>query len=224
MGESRTPAPAQALSTGAEVRFSRPPAPLAVVCANGGQGAEVPGTWSASIEWLVGELAPAFPGLRFAEVRYRVKSWNRLDLCVEDVVAAIEETGGEQTLLVGFSMGGLISVRAAAHRAVTGVLGLAPWFPDRLDLSPLRGRRLDVLHGALDRWLPGIPGVSPALSRRGFERARALGVDGTYTVIPGAVHGMALRTPWGGLVTLPRARRWADLAGRVVARFQASEG
>jgi len=224
MAASSSPAPPQALSTGAEIRFTRPPARLSVVCANGGQGRDVPGTWSASIEWLVGELAPRFPELRFAEVRYRIKSWNRLDMCVEDVVAAIDETGGERTLLVGFSMGGLVSVRAAAHPAVAAVLGLAPWFPDRLDMSPLRGRRLDVLHGSLDRWLPGIPGVSPTLSRRGFERARSIGVEGTYAMIPGGVHGTALRAFWGGIATLPRAQRWAELASAAVERFQASEG
>ena len=52
-------------------------------------------------------------------------------------------------------------MRAAAHPAVAGVLGLAPWLPDQLDLAPLRGRRLDVLHGALDRWLPGDPRRQP---------------------------------------------------------------
>ena len=41
----------------------------AVVCVNGGQAAEVEGTWSASLEWLVTRLAPRFPELpsrRFA--------------------------------------------------------------------------------------------------------------------------------------------------------------
>ena len=212
----------QELSTGAEARFSGQQGRLAVVCANGGQSAEVPGTWSASIEWLVGRLAPLFPDLRFVELRYRVKSWRRLDLCVEDAVAAIEATGAQRVLLMGFSMGGAVGVRAAAHPAVTGVLGLAPWLPDQLDLAPLHGRRLDVLHGALDRWLPGIPGVSPASSRRGYERARRLGVDGSYTVIPRAVHGVALRSPWGALVTLPRAGRWAELAAAQIGRFRAA--
>ena len=169
-------------------------------------------------------LAPAFPALRFAEVRYRVKSWNRLDLCIEDTLAAVDAAGARRTLLVGFSMGGAVAVSAAAHPSVTGVLGLAPWLPDKLDLTPLRGRRLAVLHGALDRWLPGIPGVSPSSSRAGFERARRLGVEGSYTVIPGAVHGMALRAPWGALVPLPRAGRWAELAAAELRAFQASEG
>jgi pimeloyl-ACP methyl ester carboxylesterase len=164
------------LPTGGEVRLTGEPGVEAVVCVNGGQAAEVPGTWSATLEWLVRGLAPDFPGLRFAEVRYRIKSWRRLELCVEDTLAAIEAVDGARTLLVGFSMGGAVAVRAAGHPSVAGVLGLAPWLPDELDLTPLRDRRFDVLHGGLDRWLPGIPGVSPASSRRGFERARRLGV------------------------------------------------
>ena len=211
---------AEKLSTGAEIRLHGEARPLTVVCANGGQAAEVPGTWSASIEWLVRRLAPAFPELRFAELRYRVKSWKRLDLCVDDALAAIEATGGERTLLVGFSMGGAVSVRAAAHESVAGVLGLAPWLPDQLELTPLRGRRLAIVHGALDRWLPGVPGVSPSLSWRGYERARRLGIDCSYTVIPGAVHGIALRARSGRLVRLPRAARWVELAAEEVARFR----
>ena len=150
MPSSQIPEP---LSTGAEIRSSGPPASFAVVCANGGRAAELPGTWSASIEWLVGRLAPRLPGARFVELRYRVRSWKRLDLCVEDAVAAIDAAGAERTLLMGFSMGGAVAVRAASHPSVVGVLGLAPWLPDELDVAPLRGRRLDVLHGALDRWL-----------------------------------------------------------------------
>jgi dienelactone hydrolase len=208
------------LATGAEMRVTGGDGAVAVVCANGGQAAEVAGTWSASIEWLVDRLAPLFPELRFVELRYRVKSWKQLDRCVEDARAAIDAAAAERVLLVGFSMGGAVAVRSAGHPAVRGVLGLAPWLPDQLDVAPLVGRRLDVLHGALDRWLPGIPGVSPKLSRRGFERARALGVEGSYTLITGGVHGLALRRRNGSLLTLPRAARWAALASAEVARFR----
>ena len=45
------------LSTGAEARVTGAGAERAVVCVNGGQSAQVPGTWSASLEWLVGRLA-----------------------------------------------------------------------------------------------------------------------------------------------------------------------
>jgi dienelactone hydrolase len=175
---------------------------------NGGQSAEVPGTWSASLEWLVGRLAPRFPEIVFAEVRYRIKSWKRLEECVEDARAAIREVGAERTLMLGFSMGGAVSISAADEATVVGVLGLAPWIPERLSLDPLRWKRFDVLHGSLDRWLPGIPGVSASSSRRGFERARALGVEGSYALIPGALHGIALRGPRGRPIPLPRAREW----------------
>ena len=208
------------LPTGAELRATGPAAArAAVVCVNGGQAGELEGTWSATLEWLVRRLAPRFPELAFAEVRYRIKSWHKLDWCVEDARSAIAELRAERTLLLGFSMGGAVSVRAAADPSVVSVLGLAPWLPDRLSLEPLAGKRLRVLHGSLDRYLPGIPGVSPTLSRRGFDRARALGSDGDYTLIHGAVHGVALRVPSGSLIPLPRAKTWSSLIVRELTRF-----
>jgi len=213
------------LRSGAELRITGPAnAGLAVVCVNGGQGTEVEGSWSATLEWLVHRLAPGFPLLTFGEVRYRIKSWKRLDWCIDDARAAVEEMGAPRTLLLGFSMGGAVSVGSAGHPTVETVLGLAPWLPERLSLEPLRGRRLRVLHGSLDRWLPGIPGVSPAGSRRGFERAQALGVAGEYTMIPGAVHGVAVRSPWGAAVPLPRAGAWSRLVADELRRFQTPAG
>jgi pimeloyl-ACP methyl ester carboxylesterase len=207
------------LQTGAELRVTGPPGADAVICVNGGRHAPVQGTWSASLEWLVARLAPRYPGLRFAEVRYRIKSWQRLDWCIEDTRAAISELAARRVLLVGFSMGGAVSAAAADDPAVVGVLGLAPWLPDRLPLDTLRGKRLRILHGRLDRALPGIPGVSPLASRRGFERALAAGAVGEYSVLSGGVHGLALRSPAGRLVPLPRAGRWLQLADVEVARF-----
>lgn len=209
---------ATALSTGAEMRVTGRGRD-SVVCVNGGQAGEVEGTWSASLEWLVRRLAPRFPQLRFVEVRYRVKSWRHLDRCIADARAAVREAGGERTMLVGFSMGGAVAIGSADEPSVERVLGLAPWIPDRLALETLRGRRLDVLHGSLDRWLPGIPGVSPESSRRGFERARGLGVEGTYELIHGALHGIALRAHWGPAVPLPRAREWAKRVEAQLATF-----
>ena len=208
------------LSTGAELRVTGPADRLAVVCVNGGQGSEVEGTWSASLEWLVRRLAPEFPALGFAEVRYRIKSWKRLDWCVADARAAVVEVGAPRVLLLGFSMGGAVAVQAAVEPTVDTVVGLAPWLPDRLSLEPLRGHRFAVIHGQLDRWLPGIPGVSAASSRRGFERARSLGVEGDYTLIPGALHGIAFRAGTRAL-PLPRAKSWARHVAAELERFQA---
>jgi pimeloyl-ACP methyl ester carboxylesterase len=201
------------------MRLRGPAGGDAVVCVNGGRRRQVEGTWSASLEWLVTRLAPRFPELRFAEVRYRIKSWERLDWCIEDADEAISEVGASRVLMLGFSMGGAVSAAVAGQPSVVGVLGLAPWLPERLPLGGLRGKRLRVLHGSLDRAVPGIPGVSPESSRAGFDRALALGAHGEYTVLPGAVHGIALRAPWGTPVPLPRARAWLGLCSAEVARF-----
>jgi dienelactone hydrolase len=195
-----------------------------VLCVNGGSGGDVPGTWSATVEWLVERVAPRFPGLTFGEVKYKLKNWNRLGQCVADTRAALDHVDPTRCLLLGFSMGGAVAILSADDPRVEGVLGLAPWIPERLDLAPLEGKRLDVLHGQLDRYLPGVPGVSPTNSRRGFERARRQGSAGEYELIPGALHGLALRSPWGGLVRLPRAGRWAELVERRLEAFQASAG
>jgi pimeloyl-ACP methyl ester carboxylesterase len=207
------------LATGAELRVTGPTDRCAVVCVNGGQARDLEGTWSASVEWLVRRLAPSFPGLGFAEVRYRVRSWKRLDSCFEDARAAIREVAAPRTLLLGFSMGGAVSIGVADEPGVEGVVGLAPWIPDELDVAKLRRKRLAVFHGALDRWLPGIPGVSARHSRKGFDRARERGAEGRYVLIPGALHGIALRKPSGGLFTLPRAERWAELVADELRLF-----
>lgn len=211
-----------ALATGAEARWTGTPGRCAVVCVNGGTAAEVPGTWSASLEWLVRRLADRFPSLGFLEVRYRVKSWRRLDLCVEDggaAIAAARAAGAEEIALLAFSMGGAVAVRNAAEPEVELVVGVNPWLPPELELEPLVGRRLTIAHGTLDAPLPGVPGVKPSMSKSAFERARALGVDSERRVVPGGFHAVALRRRGGGLVPLPGARRYGELVGKELERF-----
>lgn len=209
------------LATGAEARWTNAPAPLGVVCVDGGTAAEVPGTWSASIEWLVRAVAPRFPELAFLEVRYRVKSWRQLDRCVEDgaaAVAAAREAGAERLVLLAFSMGGAVAVRNAD--GAEAVVGVNPWLPPQLELAPLRGRRLAIAHGSLDAPLPGIPGVKPAMSAVAAERARALGADVQRVVVRGGFHAVALRRRrTGALVTLPGARRYAAFVARELERL-----
>ncbi|MEO5634032.1 hypothetical protein [Gaiella sp.] len=208
------------LATGAEIRIRNEAAPLAVVLLNGGSARAVPGTWSATSDLLSTELAPRFAELAFAEVRYRIKTWNELDSCLADARAALDLVD-RPTLLVGFSMGGAVSIGVSEHPSVAGVLGLAPWIPERLSLEGLVGKRLDVLHGSWDRYLPGIPGVSAASSRRGFDRARALGIAGTYELIGGGLHGAAIRRRSGALLRLPRAQAWIDGVGERLGFFEA---
>ncbi len=208
------------LSTGADARLRNEGGRVAAVLVNGGSARPVAGTWSATSELLASELAPRFPQVMFVEVRYRVKTWNELSSCMEDAEAALE-LAKRETLLVGFSMGGAVSIGVAAHEAASAVVGLAPWIPDRLPLDGLRGKRLDVIHGSWDRYLPGIPGVSAASSRAAFKRARALGIDGSYTLIERGLHGAAVRRRSGRLLRLPRWRAWVDSLGEHLAGFAA---
>lgn len=208
------------LATGAEARLRNEAAPIAVVLVNGGSARAVAGTWSATSELLTNELAPRFPELAFAEVRYRIKTWNELDSCMADARAALDLVA-RPSLLVGFSMGGAVSIGVAGHPCATGVLGLAPWIPERLPLDGLRGKRFDVLHGSWDRYLPGIPGVSASSSKRGFERVRELGIEGTYTLIRRGLHGVALRRGSSAILRLPRAQAWIDGVGARLELFQA---
>ena len=210
------------LSTGAEARWTGTPGRRAVVCVNGGTAAEVPGTWSASVEWLVRTLSSRFPGVAFLEVRYRTKSWRRLELCVEDAAAAIEAaqaSGAEELALLGFSMGGAVAVRNAGAAGVGLVAGINPWLPPQLDLETLRGRRLAIAHGSLDAPLPLIPGVKPSMSLAAAERARALGVEVEREVVPRGFHAVALRRRGGGLLALPGAGHYAEIVGDQLEPF-----
>ena len=206
------------LARGAEARVRNPDARRAAVLVNGGTARRVPGTWSATSEWLSECLATRFPEVAFMEVRYRTKSWNELPFCIEDADDALTACA-RPSILVGFSMGGAVAIGAADHESAAAVLGLAPWIPPQLDLRPLRGKRFDVVHGAWDRWFPLVPGVSAAHSRSGFERALAAGANGTYTVIPRGLHGVALRSRNGSLLTLPRAKAWLAPVSAAIERF-----
>ena len=167
-------------------------------------------------------LARRFPELGFLEVRYRIKSWRRLDLCVEDAAAAIgaaQASGAEELALLGFSMGGAVAVRNAAAAGVGLVAGVNPWLPPELELDPLQGRRLAIVHGALDAPLPLIPGVNPSMSLAAAERARGLGVVVERRVVRLGFHAVALRRRGGGMLALPGADGYADFVGGELERF-----
>ena len=164
-------------------------------------------------------VAPRLPELTFAEVRYRVRSWRRLDLCIEDARAALHEAAAERTLLVGSSMGGAVAISASDDSSVAGVLArAAPWIPDALDVSPIAGKRPAVLHGALDRAPPGFPASPrprPARGRAGARGGRRVQLHAR----PGRRPRARAACSWGGLVPLPRAGRWAELVEDELRRF-----
>ncbi len=211
------------LGSGGDARLRNEGAPLAAVLVNGGSATPIAGTWSATSELLARELAPRCPGVAFVEVRYRVKTWKALESCMVDAREAIGEAacaGAERVALVGFSMGGAVSVGVAGDEAVEGVIGLAPWIPPELPVDGLHGKRFDVVHGAWDRYLPGVPGVSPSHSLAAFERVRAIGAEGTYRLIGRGLHGAAVRRRDGTLVRLPRWRAWVVETAAALARYE----
>ena len=211
------------LATGAEMRVTGSVGECAVVCVNGGQHREVEGTWSASVEWLVDQLAPRLPELAFAEVRYRVKSWRRLESCVEDARAAVYEVGAPRVALARLLDGRRRLDRDRARAEGRGGVGLAPWIPDQLDVSPLRGKRLTRDPRIARPLASRASRVSRAPTRARASTARASAARRAATSSSQArVHGIALRSPWGKLVTLPKADRWAELVEEELRRFAAT--
>ena len=201
------------LATGAELRVTGPPA------RRGRLRERRPGRRGGGHLERIPRVArraarAAFPGLAFAEVPrpdqvLEAPRLVRRRRACGDPTPSAPPAHAAARLLDGRRGRG---PRRRTRLRWSGVLGLAPWLPDRLVArAPRAAGGSASLHGALDRRLPGIPGVSPASSRRGFERARALGVEGDYTLISGAVHGIAFRAHRGARSPLPRAGTWARL-------------
>ena len=80
-------------------------------------------------------------------------------------------------------------------------------------------KRLTVFHGA--RPLAAGPPACRRHRHQGFDRARTWR-GRPYVLDSGALHGIALRSPWGKLIALPKAERWAELVEEELRRFVSS--
>lgn len=115
-------------------------------------------------------------GLAVHVLHYRRRGWNADDAHpAEDAAWAADEVqrryGDVPVCLVGHGMGGRAALRAAGHGAVTSVLAMAPWLPERAAAEPepvkqLVGRRVLIVHGTNDER------TDPELSYRLAERAK----------------------------------------------------
>ncbi|WP_432079026.1 alpha/beta hydrolase [Streptomyces sp. YPW6] len=120
-------------------------------------------------------------GLAVHVLRYRCRGWNADDAHpAEDAAWAADEVqrlyGDVPVCLAGHGMGGRAALRAAGHGAVTSVLALAPWLPDRTAAAPepvkqLAGRRVLIVHGTNDER------SDPELSYRLAERVKKANRD-----------------------------------------------
>ena len=206
------------LATGAEMRLTGEGA-TAVVCVNGGQARRGRGNVERVARVARRRLAPRFPELVFAEVRYRIKSWQRLDACVEDARAAIDAVGARADaaarLLDGRRRGDLGGRRAvgragARARAVDSRPALARAAAREAPRRPPRlARPLAARH----------PGRLARARRGAASSARARSASpARYELIPGALHGIALRAHWGRpAAAAARARRGSG-ASRLSSR------
>jgi pimeloyl-ACP methyl ester carboxylesterase len=140
-----------------------------------------------------------------ASLRFAVRGWNGADASpVIDARWALDQLAerfGDVPLgLVGHSMGGRAALRAAGHRGVESVVGLAPWLGSGEPIAQLRGRRVLLVHGSRDRTTSA---EATAAYADGLRRA---GIAASFVEVPGDGHGM-----------LRRARLWHDLAAGFMA-------
>lgn len=148
--------------------------------------------------------ATADRGIETRLVRYRVAGWNgEAADAYADVRWTIEQIRADHgpdvpVVLVGHSMGGRASLRAAGDEQVAAVCALAPWTPPGEPVGHLRGRTVAVLHGTDDRWVPARLSADFALraARAGAHMAR-------FTIA-------------GGHSMLRRSGRWHAFARDVV--------
>jgi len=99
--------------------------------------------------------AAAEAGVSTWLLTYRVRGWNGGSGAVADARWALEqvrrELGEVPVVLLGHSMGGRTAVHVADDPQVTGVVGLAPWWPDGEPVGALAGKHLVAAHGRRDR-------------------------------------------------------------------------
>ncbi|MBC9712742.1 alpha/beta fold hydrolase [Streptomyces sp. TRM66268-LWL] len=187
--------PSSALVTGPVARAPR----AAVLLLHGGRenGVDAPPLWNLPglrMRPFARAVGRAVDGhdVVVGRVRYRCRGWNgaREDPLHDARAAldALERRFGEiPTVLVGHSMGGRAALRAAGHRLVRGVVGLAPWCPEGEPVEQLAGRRVVLLHGDMDRT------TDPRASAAYAARASKAGAQACLVLVDGAGHAMLQR-------------------------------
>ena len=150
-----------------------------------------------------------------------------LDLCIEDAARGDRgASGAERTLLLGFSMGGAVAIAAAGEPRVER--GARPGAVDPRParrLAPLRGQAPRRAARVARPLAAGDPRRrAGALARAASSERRRSASPASYTLIRGGVHGVALRSPGGRLVPLPRAADAGRGSSRGCSRSQAGAG
>lgn len=144
-------------------------------------------------------------------LRNAVKGWNGGDGPIRDARWALATLRvrypGRPIVLVGHSMGGRVAAAVVADPDIAGFVGLAPWLQAGEPISDLAGRRVSLIHGALDR------SIAADGSRAWQQRASSTINEGSddwvrYQELPRAGHTM-VRAFW----------RWHRLAADAVEQI-----
>ncbi|SNT32937.1 alpha/beta hydrolase family protein [Rhodococcoides kyotonense] len=135
-------------------------------------------------------------GIVVAQLQYRFRGWNGVERSpVQDARWALREIRRDHpdvhVVVVGHSMGGRTAAAVADDPSVSGIVALAPWWPDGGELD---GTHTDqvvrVVHGDADTW------TDPVRARREVVAAAGRGVDAEFVSMP------------GGHFMLRRSRQW----------------
>lgn len=138
-------------------------------------------------------------GVLVAQLQYRYRGWNGVERSpVRDARWALHrlhrQYPGVHVVVVGHSMGGRTAAAVADDPWVSGVVALAPWWPDGGELQSVgQNVVVRVAHGVADTWTDAVK------SRREVASARARGIDATFAEMP------------GGHFMIRRARQWVAM-------------
>lgn len=150
--------------------------------------------------WRMAAMARSLKGfadeheLALSLLQYGQRGWNGSTdpAPVRDARAALADLAVTHpdvpVVLVGHSMGGRTACRAADDPRVTGVVGLAPWLPEREPNASITGRHLHIMHGTKDSW------TSAHWSRDYVTRSQSIAASATWTANEGAGHFMFRRS------------------------------
>ena len=187
------------LRTGAELRVTGPTAAAgAVVCVNGGQGGEVEGTWSASLEWLVRRLAPRLPAIS-PSARSDTGSSPGSGSTGASRTRGRRSTPSARRARCSSASRWAARWRSGGGRAVggDGASGSRRGSPTGSSLEPLAAGGSSSSTERSTASCRAFP-ASPRRARAAASNARARSAStATYTLIPGALHGIAVRAPLG---------------------------
>jgi dienelactone hydrolase len=135
-------------------------------------------------------------GIVVAQLQYRFRGWNGVERSpVQDARWALRQIHRDHpdvhVVVVGHSMGGRTATAVADDPLVSGVVALAPWWPDGGELDAVRTDQIvRVVHGDDDTW------TDPVRARRETEAAAERGVDAEFVSMPGGHFMIRLSRLW----------------------------